>query len=328
MKILNLVLFIIFIGVLIILYEKYKINDIKHYILKQPPKSIVTKDPQKALIIEKYIFNKGKEFDDKPFIWLHIDYDLNARKWLDFGSRNSRNLNRPYIKLCLQQMIKINGDDFNIVIIDDTSFKDLIPRWEIDLVNTPEPLRTHLRTLSLIKLLYHYGGMLCPVSFFPIKKMLGTFNTNDAFVCETAQNYGDTINFHPSIQFIGGKKMNATIKNIMVYLEGLQRDEYYNLKKLNKLTSEYIKKLADKNEINLLDGSKIGIKTTNNMGININHLVEDSDIKLSPSALGLYIPQEELEERTRYNWITYISKEELLSSQTFMGKTFIKYLVK
>jgi len=328
MKIMNLILFIVFISVLIILYEKYKINDINRLIIEQKPKTIITKDPLKELIIEKYIFNKNKEFDDKPFIWLHIDYDLNARQWLDFGSRNSRNLNRPYIKLCLQQMVKMNGYDFNIVIIDDTSFKDLIPRWEIDLVNTPEPLKTHLRTLSLIKLLYHYGGIICPPSFFSIKKLLGVFNLNESFVFETAQNYGDTIHFYPSLLFIGGKKMSNTIKNIMVFLEGMQRDDYYSLMKFHKLTSEYVKTLREKDEITLLDGSKIGIKTKNNESININHLVEDSDIVLAPNALGLYIPQEELEERTRYNWITYISKNELLTSDTFMGKTFSKYLIR
>tara|TARA_Y100000741_G_scaffold282907_1_gene222667 strand:+ start:1712 stop:2713 length:1002 start_codon:yes stop_codon:yes gene_type:complete len=328
MKIVNLILFIICICVLIILYEKYKITDIKRIMLNKPPPSIVTKDPQKALIIEKYIFNKNKEFDDKPFIWIHIDYDINARQWLDFGSRNSRNLNRPYVKLCLQQMIKMNGDDFNIVIIDDTSFKDLIPRWETDLVNTPDPLRTHLRTLSLIKLLYHYGGILSPMSFFSIKKLLNTFNTNNAFVFETSQNYGDTKHFHPSIQFIGGKKMNSTIKNIMVFLEGLHRDDYYNLNKFYKLTNTFIQTSIDKNEITILEGSKIGIKTKDNKNININHLVDDSDIKLASDALGLYIPQEELEERTRYNWITYISKDELLNSKTFMGITFNKYLIK
>ena len=98
--------------------------------------------------------------------------------------------------------------------------------------------------------------------------------------------------------------------------------------KFHKLTSEYVKTLREKDEITLLDGSKIGIKTKNNESININHLVEDSDIVLAPNALGLYIPQEELEERTRYNWITYISKNELLTSDTFMGKTFSKYLIR
>ena len=320
MMIMNLILFIIFLAVLIILYEKYRITTVNSIIMN-PKKS-------KALIIEKYIFNKDKEFDDKPFIWLHIDYDINAREWLDFGSRNSRNLNRPYIKICLQQMIKLNGNDFNIVIIDDTSFKDLIPRWEIDLINTPEPLRTHIRTLSLIKLLYHYGGILCPTSFFPTKKLINTFNANDAFVFESLQNYRDNINYHPNIQFIGGKKMNQTIKNIMVYLEGLHRDDYYSLLGFYKLTSEYIKTIIDKKEINIMNGSKIGIKTSDNKGIHVNHLVEDSDVQLAPDALGLYIPQNDLEERTQYNWITYISINDLIESKTFIGRLFKKHFTK
>ena len=101
---------------------------------------------------------------------------------------------------------------------------------------------------------------------------------------------------------------------------------HHSLNKFYKTICDHIKILNDKNEITLFDGSRIGIKTIDNKSININHLVEDSDIILSSSALGLYIPQEELEERTRYNWITYISNSELLNSNTFMGKTFNKHL--
>jgi hypothetical protein len=324
MNIMKYILLIVFLAVLIILYEKYKITSIDRILIKEP-KSIITKDPQKALIIEKYIFNKDKEFDDKPFIWLHIDYDINAREWLDFGSRNSRNLNRPYIKICLQQMIFVNGNDFNIVIIDDTSFKDLIPRWVVDLVNTPEPLRTHLRTLSLIKLLYHYGGIVCPTSFFATKKFINTFNSNDAFVFESLQNYRDEKLYHPNINFIGGKKMNKVIKNIMTYLEGLQRDNYYNLFEFYKLTSANIKGHADKKDINLINRSKIGLKTSDDKDIHVNDLVEDSDIILAPGAIGLHIPQNDLEERPRYNWITYISIDDLINSKTFIGRLFKKH---
>ena len=34
----------------------------------------------------------------KPIIWVHIPYDINARKWESFFSRNTENLNQDYLK--------------------------------------------------------------------------------------------------------------------------------------------------------------------------------------------------------------------------------------
>jgi len=318
----KIISFIIILAILIIFYEKYKITAMDKINVKKYPHQ---QEPQKMLIIEKYIFNKNREFEDKPFIWLHIDYDVNSREWLDFGSRNTKNLNRPYIQLCLQQIIKINGRDFNVVIIDDTSFKDLIPRWDIDLVNLPDPVKTHIRTLSLIKLLYHYGGIICPVSFFSIKNFKNLYNDNSPFVCEARCHTESDSILSPSVKFMAGKKMDMCIKKIMTHVERLQKSDYYTIIGFFKNVNSYIKTLVDNNEVKLIDGKQSGIKTKDNKNIFINELVENSEVKLSSNAVGVHIPQDELEKHTNYNWFSYISVNELVASNTFMGDLFRKY---
>ena len=319
----KIIVFIIILAVLIIFYEKYKITVIDKIHKQKHQQSEY--EPQKQLIIEKYIFNKNKEFEDKPFIWLHIDYDVNSREWLDFGSRNTKNLNRPYIQICLQQIIKTNGSDFNVVIIDDTSFKDLIPRWDIDLLNLPDPVKTHIRTLALIKLLYHYGGIICPVSFFSIKNFKKIYNENKSFVCETlCPNERDSM-LCPSVKFIGGKRWDPSIKKIMTHIERLQKSDYYTIIRFLKNVNSHIKTLVDDNELKLIDGKQIGIKTKDNKNIYIHDLVDNSEIKLSSSVVGVYIPQKDLEERTTYNWFSYLSINELVTSNTFMGELFRTY---
>ena len=42
----------------------------------------------------------------KPIIWIHNTYDINARSWLDFQSRNTTELNQPYIYLTIQSIIQ------------------------------------------------------------------------------------------------------------------------------------------------------------------------------------------------------------------------------
>ena len=129
----------------------------------------------------------------------------------------------------------------------------------------------------------------------------------------------------PNVLFIGCKKNNPGVKNLMTYIETIRENDYYKLLYLFKNINKRLIDLTNSKEITLLEGKLNGIKTKDNENVYINHLVEDSHIKLSKNAIGLYIPKEDLEERTHYNWITYLSKNELLNSNTFMGKLFNKH---
>ena len=55
----------------------------------------------------------------KPILWIHIPREVNARNWKSFGSRNSNDLNQPYLYLCLKSIIDKCGNDFNICLIED-----------------------------------------------------------------------------------------------------------------------------------------------------------------------------------------------------------------
>ena len=50
-------------------------------------------------LVEKYLLNDMTELGKKPIIWVHTDYEVNARAWSSFGSRNKK-LNKRYIELC------------------------------------------------------------------------------------------------------------------------------------------------------------------------------------------------------------------------------------
>ena len=40
--------------------------------------------------------------ETRPKLWIHMKYDTNARSWASFGSRNSTNLNQPYLHLTVK----------------------------------------------------------------------------------------------------------------------------------------------------------------------------------------------------------------------------------
>jgi len=53
-------------------------------------------------------------FSLKPKLWWIADDETNARKWWDFGARNSRKPNRGYLELALDCVYATQGRDFNV----------------------------------------------------------------------------------------------------------------------------------------------------------------------------------------------------------------------
>ena len=114
-------------------------------------------------MIQKYLLSDvNLDNEKKPILWIHIPYEYNSRNWQSFGSRSSFDLNQPYLYLTVKSIINQCSDSFKICIIDDHSFDKLLPNWKIDMSRISNPISDNMRTLGFMKLLYKYGGLLCP----------------------------------------------------------------------------------------------------------------------------------------------------------------------
>jgi len=139
--------------------------------------------------IQKYLLDGdtlGKS--KKPILWIHVPYEYNSRRWLSFGSRSSFDLNQPYLYLTVRSIIKQCDESFTICIIDDTSFKRLLPDWNINMTSISDPILSNMRMLGMMKLLNSYGGMVCPLSFVCLKDLNEMYikgtRGDKMFVCE------------------------------------------------------------------------------------------------------------------------------------------------
>ena len=104
-------------------------------------------------MVKKYLLNDSPMYGkNRPKIWIHSKYEINARKWKNFMSRNTTDLNQPYLYLTIQSIINHCGDDFHICLIDDDSFMKLIPTWTIELSTVPEPMRTRYRNNAMVQI--------------------------------------------------------------------------------------------------------------------------------------------------------------------------------
>ena len=126
--------------------------------------------------IRKYLLNDDLGNSTKPILWIHIPYEYNSRNWMSFGSRSFFELNQPYLYLIIKSIIMKCDESFKICLIDDTSFAKLIPEWNINLMSISQPILTNVRQLAMMKLLYIYGGMICPCSFLCMRNLLGMYH--------------------------------------------------------------------------------------------------------------------------------------------------------
>jgi hypothetical protein len=161
----------------------------------------------------------------KPILWIHVPYEYNSRKWLSFGSRSSFDLNQPYLYLTVRSIIKSCEDSFTICIYDDNTFSRLIPGWSIDMTRLSDPILSNIRVLGMMRLLYIYGGLMCPISFLCMKNLSELYakgtRGNKMFVCETVDrnSTSSNLNFYPSISFCGAPKECEMVNQFCSYIQ-------------------------------------------------------------------------------------------------------------
>ena len=283
-------------------------------------------------LIRKYLLNDSPLYGfNKPKIWIHSKYEVNARNWLEGQSRNTTNLNQPYLHLTIQSIIDHCGDDFHVCLIDDKTFSNLIPGWDVDVSTMADPMKTHFRELGLLKILYIYGGMVVPNSFVCSKNLKGLYNNslegNNPFVCEAVNrtmNVADQkqkMLFVPSMFFMGALPKNNTVLDLIKYLSEKNSSSHFSSERaFIGNSNQFLIKGIHNHDINLVGGEKIGVKTNGRKQILLDDLMEEKSLDLSPECCGVYIPEDEALLRTKYQWFTVMSKAELLTSNIAIMK--------
>jgi len=261
----------------------------------------------------------------KPILWIHIPYEYNSRKWLSFGSRSSYDLNQPYLYLTVRSIISKCDDSFTICLIDDNSFKKLIPDWSIDMSCISNPIVSNIRQLGLMKLLDIYGGLICPISFLCIKNLIGLYDKGTRgekmFVCETNNNNitSTTNDFYPSLSFCGSPKGNNEVKEMIDFIKRTTSDDFTAQSQFLGIFDTMASKKINNNKINLINGLDIGIKTIDEKPIIIEDLMSNNYLNISTSAYGILIDSKSIINRKQYEWFGRLSERQVLESNTIIG---------
>jgi hypothetical protein len=280
--------------------------------------------------IKQYLL-KDKTLDKskKPIIWIHIPYEYNSRNWSSFGSRSSTDLNQPYLYLTVKSIIKNCDKSFKIVMVDDGTFEKLIPNWSININVLSEPIKCYVRQLGIAKLIYNYGGMNVPISFLCFRDLITLYNkgTNDdnMFVCE---NYDLNITstnklFYPNIGFMGAKKENETLKELIHFMEQKISEDYTAQTKFLGEFDKWCNNKITKGRMSLISGVDVGTKTINDETVTVETLLGEDYVHFYGKMYGIWIPDKMILKRTHYEWFARMSPEQIFDSQFILAKYIV-----
>ena len=285
-------------------------------------------------LVKKYLLNDSAMYGkNRPKLWIHSSYEVNARKWKNFMSRTSTDLNQPYLYLTIQSIINHCGDDFHICLVDDDSFEKLIPSWTMDLTLVPEPMKTRYRELAMVQLLYVYGGMIVPNSFLCAKPLIDIYKQGIAkkipFIAEKIFYSGKQTNlFMPDIHFMGSPKENTYLKELILYLDKQTSGHFQNESVFEGRVEKWCMSEVSQQRMDLIDGQVIGIKTKIGKPILIEDLMSNHFLAIDSSTLhGIHIPKEELLRRPKFQYYAILPVEQVLEADNILSKYFKSSMV-
>lgn len=283
-------------------------------------------EDQHYKLVREYLLNDHPLVNKKkPLLWIHLDYRINARDWISFNSRNSNNLNQPYLYLTIKSIVDKCGNDFNICIIDDNTFINILPNWNIELNSVADPIKKKLRLLALMNVLQIYGGMLLPASFFCIKSMKNLYNK----LTEESMFVGDFLNknitsmennLYVNNRLIGCKRDCNKMKDFINHIQVIISKDHVNESEFTGSIDKWLESCMNKNEISLLNSEMLGLVSNDNKLIILDDLMNNTFIDLHKDAHGIYIPSDEILLRKKYQWFARLSPEQVLKSNTLIGK--------
>jgi hypothetical protein len=271
-------------------------------------------------IINQELLQKSK----KPILWICVPKNTNARQWSSFYSRNSNDLNIPYMYFTIKSILNQCGKDFTVCMIDDDSFNALLPNWTPELNKIGDPLREKVRYLGMMQLLYHYGGIFVPPSFLCLRNLYPLYKTMSApFVVENV-NYNGSCQFAPDPYFIGANKECSVIKSYIDYLARMISDDYTAESLFLNDMSKWCALRCSNGDMTLVDAKMVGVKNKMGDAVVTEMFFEQQPLHLCDKKWGVLIPHEQILKRTALNWFCYIHKYELLTLDTELGSYFRK----
>ena len=137
----------------------------------------------------------------------------------------------------------------------------------------------------------------------------------------SASNLSDSLNnFLPSSKLMGCNPGNNEMKDYIKFLEQQNSTDFVAESDFLGKTNNWLNRAVIDDKINNINGFYIGTKKSSGSPVLVDDLLGSSFLDLHSDAIGLYIPWDELIMKTALQWFTKMSPEQVLKSNTVIGK--------
>jgi hypothetical protein len=196
-------------------------------------------------------------------------------------------------------------------------------------------MKTKLRQLGLAMLVHKYGGMVIPNSFVCTRSLKSLYDVgiedNRAFISESINRttFNHQSLFLPDLYFFGAERKTDSINELIEYLTLMISNSHFSDEsQFSGFVQKWLLTFHKDGYFNLVDGDLIGVKTFKKRHpILIEDLIEEKPIDFSPDCYGVFIDQEEILKRTKYQWFAVMTTDEILASSMYLAKILKKATV-
>jgi hypothetical protein len=137
----------------------------------------------------------------------------------------------------------------------------------------------------------------------------------------TIANDGRRLSFVPDTYIMGAEKNNEAVKELCEHIKQIGLNGFFTGEHAFKgEISKYCMKLIEGDQVNLVDGKLVGIKTPSKKPILLEDLLSEEYLSLDKNVYGIYIPEDEVLLRNKYQWFAVMSGEEILDSRLAIAK--------
>ena len=274
-------------------------------------------------LVSEYLVSRDNEsakVTGRPILWIHVDHGYNARNWSSFYSRSNAKLNQPYLFITMKSIVDKCMDSFDVCIVDDDSFRSLVPGWGFNISSTPEPAKTMYRRLGLSVVLHEYGGLLVPSSFLCLHDLGRLYEACDhrnVLSVETTNRSGvpGSPTFCPSFEFMGCKKGSETMEKYIAYQTNMCKNSFTSEPQFTNTLGAWLANNVASGDVIVVDGKRVGTRKSNDRPVELSELLGINTIDFEiKNMIGIYLPQKEILNNISHGWFTRMSTDQVLDS--------------
>ena len=144
----------------------------------------------------------------------------------------------------------------------------------------------------------------------------------------TLKRSRQTTAFLPNPFFMGARKNDPVILEMIEYLKVRDsRIPFSSEASFLGCYSQWCLTQVLEGKLRVIDGEMLGTKMVDKKPVLIEDLIEEGDLNIRPDSYGVYIPEEDVLKRNKYQWIAVMSAEDILQSRMAVSRYIIESVV-